>query len=53
MTKFEFHLFTAFRNYFDCGWFEKCSNKSTLLSFKDWLEQMLAKVNKELRKYAD
>ena len=53
MNKFEFHLFTAFRNYFNDVWFEKCTDVSKLLSFKDWLERMLVKVNKEIEKYED
>lgn len=53
MNKFEFHFFTSFRNYFNDNWFEKCTNVSMLLGFKDWLERVLAKVNEELMKYED
>lgn len=50
MNKFEFHLMTAFKNYFNESWIKKCRNVSTLLGFKEWLEKMLFLVNKELDK---
>ena len=51
MTKFEFHFYTSFINYFNKQWVEKCSCVPTLIMLQSQLASMLKIVNEKLNKY--
>ena len=53
MSKFEFHFFTSFWNYFNKNWIEKCTNKPTLWTLKTMLETRLEKINEKLEELED
>lgn len=50
MSKWEFHFYTAFMNYWKNILDIESRDTTMLIGFKNDLEMLLAKVNKELRK---